>query len=99
MKNYLQTFFVCSDGAVSDGETHATISDGIESLVAKGSGLGRHIRVLGERGCCVPAVVISIDRFAENRAPTCCLSFDRIGARQPSTAVLDQMAYRARAVR
>jgi hypothetical protein len=38
------------------------------------------------------AVVISIDRFPENRAPNRCLPFDRIGARHPGTVVLSGLS-------
>ena len=45
--DYLQTFFIRSNGAVGHGETHTTVPDGVEGLVTESSGLGRHIRFLG----------------------------------------------------
>ena len=37
----------------------------------------------GRRSLLLTAVCVSIDRFPQNTAPICCLSFDGIGARHP----------------
>ena len=43
-KDYLQTFFTHIDGTVGEGKTRTTVSDSVEGLVTKSSGLGGQIR-------------------------------------------------------
>jgi hypothetical protein len=54
--DYLQTFFICTDGTVVNGKARAAISDSVEGLVAGSSGLGDlfGIRELRAEGTSVP---------------------------------------------
>ena len=41
--DYLQTFLVGASGAIGERQTHATVTDGIESPITKRPGLERHV--------------------------------------------------------